>query len=112
MKKTTEDEVFEYYQTDLPEDFKVDRSKIRRKQVDMSKATVQISLKLENDLLTKLKEEADQQDTGYQTLMKQIIRDYFHDKNINIELAKMNDKIKNLENNIVSIQKNLKQHAI
>lgn len=112
MTKKTEDEVFEYYQNDLPEDFKVDRSKIRRKKVDMSKATVQISLKLENDLLVKLRDEGDKQDIGYQTLMKQIIRDYFHDKTVNHELAIMNEKIKNLESNIISIQKNLKQHAI
>ena len=41
MNKMNEDETFEYYQNDLEEDFKLDKSKvIRRKKVDLSKTTV------------------------------------------------------------------------
>lgn len=76
MKRMTEDEVFEYYQNGLPDDFKLDKSKIIRKKYDLSKATVQISVELEYDLLSELKEEADKKQLPYQTLMKQIIKDH------------------------------------
>ena len=105
MSKMTEDEAFEYYQNDLPEDFKLDKSKVVRRKVDLTKSTVQISLKLEYDLLSNLKKEAEDEGIGYQTLMKQIIKNYFHDKAVSGELIDIKNRLSNLENNIAKIQK-------
>lgn len=106
MNKMNEDETFEYYQNDLDEDFKLDKSKvIRRKKVDLSKATVQISLKLEYDLLTELKKEADNEGIGYQTLMKQIIKTYFNDKLVKGELVEIKNRLSNLEDKVSNFQK-------
>ena len=101
MNKMNEDETFEYYQNDLDENFKLDKSKvIRRKKVGLSKATVQISLKLEYDLLTELKKEADTEGIGYQTLMKQIIKTYFNDKLVKGELVEIKNRLSSLEDAI------------
>ena len=107
MNKMNEDETFNYYQDDLTENFKIDKSKIRRKEVDLSKSYVQISLKIEYDLLDKLKKEADNEGTGYQTLMKQIIKDYFHDKALAGELSNMKHRLASLEINMINIQKRI-----
>lgn len=102
----TEDEVFDYYQNDLPEDFKLDKSKVVRKgKIDTSKSTVQISLKIEYELLMTLKDEAENEGIGYQTLMKQIIKNYLHDKKVSGELIDIKNRLSNLENNIAKIQK-------
>lgn len=106
MNKMNEDETFEYYQNDLEEDFKLDKSKvIRRKKVDLSKTTVQISLKLEYDLLTELKKEADTEGIGYQTLMKQIIKTYFNDKLVKGELVEIKNRLSSLEDKVSNFQK-------
>jgi predicted DNA binding CopG/RHH family protein len=88
MSKTSEDEVFEYYQNDLPDDFKLDSSKIVRKKVDLSDSTVQISVKFEYDLLKKLREEAEKKGLPYQTFMKQIIKDYLTEESSDIKEIK------------------------
>ena len=97
MKKMNEDELFEHYQNDITKDFKVDKTKIRRKKVELTKATVQISLKLEYELLANLKEEAEKEGLGYQTLMKQIIKNYFHDKLVSGELNEIKNRLSTLE---------------
>jgi len=102
----SEGEAFEYYQNDLTEDFKLDKSKIvRRKKVDLSKATVQISLKLEYELLSDLKQEAENEGIGYQTLMKQIIKNYFHDKGVFGELTEIKNRLSTVEANIAKAQR-------
>ena len=89
MSKISEDEVFEYYQNGLPDGFDLNSSKVVRDQkVDLSKSTVQISVKFEYDLLKKLREEADKQGLPYQTFMKQIIKDYLTEESNDIKEIK------------------------
>jgi predicted DNA binding CopG/RHH family protein len=98
MKKTSEDEVFEYYQNGLPEDFKIDKSKIvRRKAVDMSKATVQISIKFEHSLLEKVREEAQKKNMPYQTFIKEILKSHLEKESILIEMENIKNRLSLLE---------------
>lgn len=71
----TEDEVFEAYANGLPENFQPDFSKARKNRFLKSDSdTVQISLKIEGDLLERLKRVAEEKGLGYQTLLKQLVR--------------------------------------
>lgn len=70
MKSTNKDDLFEVYQNDMDDNFKLDKSKIIRKQIDLPNANVQISLKIEYELLDKLKSESELLGMGDQTLLK------------------------------------------
>jgi predicted DNA binding CopG/RHH family protein len=96
----TEDEEFEFYQNDLTEDFKLDRSKVIRKKVDLSKASVQISLKLEYDILDKLKEESEKEGIGYQTHLKNILKSHFVEKELKSEILDLKHRMDALESNL------------
>jgi len=75
MSKMTEDEVFEQNLNGLPENYKLDPTKRRKHQVIKPEdATVQISLKIEGELLDRLKTAAKAKGLGYQTLLKQLVR--------------------------------------
>jgi predicted DNA binding CopG/RHH family protein len=98
MSRIPEDDVFNYYQDGLPDDFKLDKTKIvRRKKVDLAASTVQISVKFEYDLLQQLKSEAENKGLPYQTFMKQIIKNYFDDKPVSGELTEIKNRLSNLE---------------
>ncbi len=89
MSKISEDEVFDYYKDGLPDDFKLDKSKVvRRTKVDMTKATVQISVKFEYELLKKLRSEAEKKGLPYQTFMKQIIKAHLEQDSLDIREIK------------------------
>ncbi len=89
-KKTkSEDEVFDYYKNGLPDDFKFDKSKIVRKgKIDTSKSTVQISVKFEYEMLKQLRDKAEKKGLPYQTLMKQIIKNYLDEESMDIKEIK------------------------
>jgi predicted DNA binding CopG/RHH family protein len=88
-KAKNEDEVFDYYQNGIPDDFKLDKSKIVRKgKIDTSKSTVQISVKFEYELLKHLRDKAEEKGLPYQTLMKQIIKNYLDEESIDIKEIK------------------------
>ena len=72
----SEDEVFENYQDGLPEDFQLTGALIRRKEIDLSKTTVQIALNIGYDLLKEIKQAADQKRLPYQVLITQILQDH------------------------------------
>ena len=78
VKSLSEDDVFEAYANGLPEGFKPDYSKARRNrfiQKESDEQTIQISLKIEAGVVEQLKELAHQKGIGYQTLLKQFVRD-------------------------------------
>jgi predicted DNA binding CopG/RHH family protein len=107
MSKISEDDVFEYYQNGLPDDFDLNNSKVvRHNKDDLSKSTVQISVKFEYDLLKKLREEADKQGLPYQTFMKQIIKNYLTEESNDIKEIKARLSLLELK---VSNQKNKKR---
>lgn len=72
----SEDDVFENYQDGLPEDFQLEGALIRRKEIDLSKTTVQIALNIDYDLLKEIKQAADQKRLPYQVLITQILQDH------------------------------------
>lgn len=100
MNKISDDEVFEYYQNGLPEDFKLDKTKIRRKKVDMSKATVQISIKFDVNLLQRVRDKAEEKDMPYQTFIKEIIKGYLEDSHFNNEMEKIKERLSLLESKV------------
>lgn len=59
----------------MDDDFNLDKSKIIIKKIDLPNANVQISLKIECELLDKLKSESEVLGIGYQNLLKNIARD-------------------------------------
>jgi predicted DNA binding CopG/RHH family protein len=88
-KSRSEDRVFDYYQNGLPDDFKFDKSKIVKKgKIDTSKSTVQISVKFEYEMLKQLRDKAEKKGLPYQTLMKQIIKNYLDEESIDIKEIK------------------------
>jgi predicted DNA binding CopG/RHH family protein len=98
MNKISEDQVFDYYQDGLPDDFKLDKSKVvRRKQVDTTSSTVQISVKFEYDLLKQLKAEAEKKGLPYQTFMKQIIKDYLQQDSADNDIKEIKARLTLLE---------------
>lgn len=104
MNSTNKDDLFEVYQNDMDDNFKLDKSKIVRKKIDLPNANVQISLKIEYELLDKLKSESELLGMGYQTLLKNIARDYFkasETKKIIEELENMKCRIVLLENKVL-----------
>lgn len=100
MKATNEDELFEIYQDDIKDDFKLDKSKIIRKKVELPNANVQISLKIEYELLDKLKFEAEEKGIGYQTLLKNIVKDYFKSSETN----KLKEEIESIKGRVISLE--------
>lgn len=73
--KLTEDEVFEQNLSGLPEGYTLNPERRRKHTViKPEETTVQISLKIEGDLLSKLKKSASEKGLGYQTLLKQLVR--------------------------------------
>lgn len=75
MSKMSEDEVFERNLEGLPENYRLNPAKRREhKVIKPADATVQISLKIEGDLLDRLKKTARAKGLGYQTLLKQLVR--------------------------------------
>lgn len=100
MKSTNEDELFDIYQNDVDNNFKIDKSKIVRRKVDLPNSSVQISLKIEYELLEKLKTESEELGIGYQTLLKNIVRDYFKAT----ETKKMKEELENIKSRIVFLE--------
>jgi predicted DNA binding CopG/RHH family protein len=92
----SEDEVFQDYQNGLPEDFKLEEAKIRRKPVDLKKATVQISMKIEYGLLQEIKQTAEKEGIPYQTLMKRILRDHLKHSSLEQRVQKIEKKLAEL----------------
>ncbi len=102
MNKIHEDQVFEYYQDGLPDDFKIDKSKIVRKKVDMDNSTVQISIKFDFKLLEKVRNEAEKKSIPYQTFIKDIIRDYFDEESFKKELKSIKKSLNKIEKKLES----------
>jgi predicted DNA binding CopG/RHH family protein len=100
MSKTTEDEVFEYYQNGLPEDFKIDKSKVVRKPIDTSNTTVQISIKFEQSLLKRIRKEAENKSIPYQTFIKEILKEYLDDNHFYNEMENIKQRLSLLESKV------------
>ncbi len=92
----SEDKVFNDYQNGLPEDFNPKEAKIRRKPVDLRKSTVQISMKIEYELLQEIKEMAENEGIPYQTLMKRILRDHLRHSSLEQRVQRIEDKLAGL----------------
>ncbi len=98
IKKMTEDEEFDFYQNDVVDYSKIDKSKIVRKpQIDVDKSTVQISIKFDYKLLEKVRLEAELKAVPYQTFLKDIIRDYFEEESFKKELKNITKRLKTIE---------------
>lgn len=100
MSKTTEDEVFEYYQNDLPEDFKLDKSKVVRRDIDTSDVTFQISMKFDIDLLKKIRDKAEEKSMPYQTFIKEVLKEYLDDNHFSNEIENIKQRISLLESKV------------
>ena len=87
--KISENEVFEAYKDGLPEDFNLESSKVRRKPVKMQGATVQISIKMEYDLLQNIKKVSKKEGLPYQTFIKQILRNYLKKPSLEKRIQKL-----------------------
>lgn len=94
--KISEDKVFQDYHDGLPEDFNLKEAKIRRKPVDLRKSTVQISMKIEYELLQEIKELAENEGVPYQTLMKRILRDHLQHSSLEQRVKKIEEKLAEL----------------
>ncbi|MEK7433528.1 MAG: CopG family antitoxin [Cyanobacteriota bacterium] len=108
MKATNEDELFEVYQEEIKEDFKIDKSKIKRKNFDLPNSNVQISLKIEYELLDKLKKESEEKGIGYQTLLKNIVREYFKFSETN----KIKEELENIKGRIILLENHISKKDI
>lgn len=100
MSKTTEDEVFEYYQNDLPEDFKLDKSKVVRRDIDTSDVTVQISMKFDINLLKRIRDKAEEKSMPYQTFIKEVLKEYLDDNHFSIEIENIKQRLSLLESKV------------
>lgn len=94
--KISEDKVYEDYKNGLPEDFKLEGAQIRRKAVDLKKATVQISMKIEYELLQEIKQTAENEGIPYQTLMKRILRDQLKQTSLEQRIQRIEEKLAEL----------------
>lgn len=92
----SEDRVDQDYKKGLPEDFNLKGAKIRRKKVDLRKSTVQISMKIEYDLLQEIKEIAEKEGVPYQTLMKRILREHLGHPSLEQRVQKIEEKLAEL----------------
>lgn len=104
MNKISEDEVFEYYQNGLPDDFNLDKTKVVRRgrgNNNESPLTIQISIKFEFDLINQIKEMAEKNGLPYQTFMKQILKDYLKRPSISDDLNEIKQKLDLLETKLI-----------
>ncbi len=92
----SEDRVAQDYKQGLPEDFNLKGAKIRRKKVDVRKSTVQISMKIEYELLQEIRETAEKEGVPYQTLMKRILRDHLIHASLEQRVQKLEEKLAQL----------------
>ena len=100
-KKISEDQVFEAYQEGLPNDFSLKGAKIKKKTFDPNKSTVQISIKVEYDLLMEIKKSAEEKGMPYQTFIKQAVREYMRE---NLE-GGIESKIRSIESRLSYVEK-------
>lgn len=100
MSKTTEDEVFEYYQNDLPEDFKLDKSNVVRRNINTSDVTVQISMKFDINLLKRIRDKAEEKSMPYQTFIKEVLKEYLDDNHFSIEIENIKQRLSLLESKV------------
>ena len=87
--KISKNEVFEAYKDGLPEDFNLESSKVRRKPVKMQGVTVQISMKIEYELLQNIKNASEKKGLPYQTFIKQILRNHLKKPSIEQRIQKL-----------------------
>lgn len=100
--KISEDQVAQDYDKGLPEGFRLDKSKIRRKPVmtDEPKVTVQISLKLDADLLEGIKQAATDKGLPYQTFIKQVLKEHLGVPAIEKRFSLLESRVNYLEQKI------------
>ena len=100
--KITEDQVAQDYENGLPEGFRLDKSKIQRKPVmtEEPKVTIQISLKLDADLLDAIKQAATDKGLPYQTFIKQVLKEYLGEQTIEKRFSHLESRVSYLEQKI------------